>query len=126
MSKFTVTKEQFALAIARLAEALAQEENDFIRDSAIQRFEFSFDLAWKTIKAYGEEEGFLCATPRACFREAFSKGLIAHDDFWMEMVKMRNLTSHTYIEAVAKKVYSRLPRALECFRSLEDKLKHSS
>ncbi len=122
MSKLQATLEQFSKAIKRLGDVLSQEENEFIRDSAIQRFEFSFDLAWKTIKAYGEEEGFVCATPRSCFREAFNKKLIEYDDFWMEMIKMRNLTSHTYIETVAKRVFEQLPTALAHFKALADKL----
>src|SRR3989344_8809562 len=118
MSKFQAIKKQFETAITRLSEALEQKETEFIRDSAIQRFEFSFDLAWKTIKAYGEDEGFTCTTPRSCFKEAFNKGLVEYDEFWMEMIKMRNLTVHTYIEAVAQKVYSQLPKALEHSKAL--------
>ncbi len=55
MSKFESLLEDFRKATGRLAEALAQEKNEFIRDSAIQRFEFCFDLSWKTLKAFLED-----------------------------------------------------------------------
>ncbi len=46
---------QFERAVDRISDALAQERNDYIRDAAIQRFEFTFELAWKTLKAFLEE-----------------------------------------------------------------------
>ena len=42
-------------ALTRLEGALAQPVNEFVRDSAIQRFEFTFELFWKSLKGYAEE-----------------------------------------------------------------------
>ena len=49
MSKTFLRREQLAKALRRLESALAQEKTEFMRDSAIQRFEFTADLAWKTL-----------------------------------------------------------------------------
>jgi hypothetical protein len=51
----------------RLQEALAQPEDTFIRDASIKRFEFCFELAWKSIQSISRLEGQACVTPRAAF-----------------------------------------------------------
>jgi len=97
MSKIQSLLEDFKEAIFRLEEVLKQEKNDFIRDSTIQRFEFVFDLSWKTIKAFLEEHhNVTCTSPKTCFREAFHQNLIEYDDFWIEIADYRNKTAHTY------------------------------
>ena len=100
------------------------EKNDVVRDSAIQRFEFTFDLAWKTVKTYlGGQKGVVCDSPKDCIREAYAQGLIAYDDAWLAMTDMRNETVHTYNEEVAEKIYARLPDALQKYQTLLELLK---
>ena len=50
--RFEERKQELKDAVLRLEEAIAQPENDMIRDSVIQRFEFSFELAWKTLQLF--------------------------------------------------------------------------
>lgn len=124
MNKFTAQLQQFERAIQRLEEALRLEKNDIVRDSAIQRFEFTFDLAWKTIKTYlGEQKGVMCASPKDCIRAAYAQGLIAYDDAWLTLTDMRNETVHTYNEEIAEKIYARLPDALQKYQTLLASLK---
>ena len=123
-TKFTSLLKDFDKAVARLDEILQMKKNDVVRDSAIKRFEIVFDLGWKTLKACLEERyNAPCASPRACFREAFSQGLIPHDEFWIDVTSFRNYTVHTYKETLAEKVYAGLPKALEYFQKLLDILK---
>ncbi len=112
--------EQFGKALRRLEEVLSlQEKNEIVRDSAIQRFEFTFDLAWKTLKLYLEEaEGLECRSPKGCLRLAFSVGLIDNDPYWLQICDYRNLTSRTYDEELADKIYKELPKVLEYFKRL--------
>jgi nucleotidyltransferase substrate binding protein (TIGR01987 family) len=111
-----VTKAQslradLARAVARLDEALALPKDDIVRDSAIQRFEISFELCWKFLKAYLEDEhNASCTSPRTCFRAAFRHGVIENDPFWIDLTVLRNYTVHTYNEELADYVYSRLAR----------------
>src|SRR5205807_3407954 len=99
-----VTKSQslradFARAITRLDEALALPKDSIVRDSAIQRFEISFELCWKFLKAYLEDEhNARCTSPRTCFRAAFKNGVIEDDPFWIDLIALRNYTVHTYNE----------------------------
>ncbi len=124
MDKLNAQKEQLAKAVERLGEALALEQNDIVRDSAIQRFEFCTDLAWKTIKTYlsVKKGGIECRFPKDCIREAFAARLIDDNPLWFTIVDYRNLSSHTYSEKIAEKVASILPDALELFKELIKKM----
>lgn len=116
-------RQQFRNATERLSEALAREPHDELaRDGSIQRFEFTFELAWKVIRAELLDSGIRCEAPRECIRAAFKQGILADDPFWLQMVKMRNLTSHTYIQRIANQVYRQLPDALERFKALQERL----
>ena len=119
MTKGAALRADFERATARLAEALALPKDAIVRDSAIQRFEISFELCWKFLKAYLEEEhNVSCTSPRTCFRAAFKHGVIADDPFWIDLTVLRNYTVHTYNEDLADYMYSRLPETVTRFRAL--------
>ncbi len=112
-------RTDFAAAVARLEEALALPKDAIVRDSAIQRFEISFELCWKFLKAFLEEEhNVRCTSPRTCFRAAFKNGVIEDDPFWIDLTALRNYTVHTYNEGLADYVYLRLPEAAQRFRAV--------
>ena len=113
-------------AIGRLSDVLKQEKNEYIRDSAIQRFEFTFELVWKTLKAYLREQGILVATPRESLKGAYKAGLIRDDENWLETIRLRNLASHTYDEATAEQFYVALPAILILYEDLLRELKERS
>jgi len=126
MSKLEALIKQFDKAIERLEEVLNEPKNSIVRDSAIQRFEFSLDLAWKSVKAFLEEKkGVVCNSPKECFREAFRQGILEYEDKWVIYVDMRNETVHTYKEEVADKIYKQLPEALNNFKGLIKIIKDS-
>jgi len=71
----------------------------------VQGFEFTHELAWNVLKDYLEYEGIQgLVGSRSTVREAFKRGLIADGEVWMDMIDKRNLSSHTYNEAVAQAV----------------------
>ena len=123
MTKFTVVFGEFEESIEGFKSVLQQPKNEFIRDSAIKRFELVFDLAWKTIKACVEEKGTTCASPLSCFQEAYRQNLIEYNESWIDMVKTRNKTVHTYDERLAEEVYEKLPRTLGAFQELAQALR---
>ena len=88
-------------ALTRLDEALDRPEDPIVRDACIQRFEFTFEMAWKAVQAQAMAEGLECVSPRDCFRTAFQLGLVEHDTRGMAMVEDRNRTAHTYDEKAA-------------------------
>jgi len=99
----------FEKALFKLDEALKAETSELIRDAAIQRFEFSYELMWKSLKNILKESGVICHSPKSCFKEAFSQGWIKDEELWLQMLSDRNLTTHTYDEVLAIKVYKNLP-----------------
>lgn len=113
----------FEKSIQRFEEILKEEKSVKNRDSAIKRFEFTIELAWKCVQKFLREQEIICRSPKECLKEAFKFGLVEDDPRWIEALEDRNLTAHTYDEATAEDVYGRLPNYLEVFNLLKDKLK---
>ena len=74
------------------------------RAGAIQAFEFTFELAWKTIKRVLEKKGIQVRSPRDAFSEAANNGLIREPKLWFIFIDKQNLTSHTYQETTAVEI----------------------
>jgi len=109
---------RFRKALDRLSEALGREEDDLKIDASIQRFEFTFELAWKTMKRALFVEGIVCKTPRECLRESFRLGFINDEEKWLNMLDDRNAMSHIYYEKEARTIYDRLPDYQRAFENL--------
>jgi nucleotidyltransferase substrate binding protein (TIGR01987 family) len=120
VTKIRSLRADFERAFHRLDEALAPPKNPIVRDSAIQRVEISFELCWKFLKAYLEEQhNAVCTSLRTCFRTAFRHGVIDNDPFWLDLTAvLRNYTVHTYNEQLADYVYSRLAETAQRFRAV--------
>lgn len=114
-----LTFEEYYKAITRLEEAIAQPKNDFIRDSVIQRFEFSIELAWKSAK---KAMGTSTSSPKDVIREMAQSGYIQAPDVWLKAIDMRNLSSHTYKEDLAEQVYDFVVSFVPELKSLKTKL----
>ncbi|HOC52950.1 MAG TPA: HI0074 family nucleotidyltransferase substrate-binding subunit [Caldisericia bacterium] len=123
MFKRSYQLENFEKSIQKLDEVLSLKKDPIIRDSAIKRFEISFDLCWKLIKVYAKKEGLDCNSPRECFKIAFQIKLIDYDNNFLKMIEDRNLTTHIYDESIADDVYSRLSLYLNLFKKLLEKIK---
>ncbi len=103
--RFTLAVDQFERALTRLHEVLAQPENEFIRDATIQRFEFTFETAWKAMYRWLRARGVDADEDAySTIPEAFKRRLITDAKRWGDMRKYRNLTSHTYNEPLAIEV----------------------
>ena len=109
--RFTNFSRAFALlrnALEPGVEALNQLE----REGAIHRFEYTFELAWNTLKDRLEYDGIVLhtVTPRSVIRQALQSGLIENGETWLDMLTDRNLSSHTYdaarIEAVLRNIHN--------------------
>jgi nucleotidyltransferase substrate binding protein (TIGR01987 family) len=109
--RFEERKGDVRNAAARLREVADTPLNEIVRDATIQRFEFTFEVIWKTLKFYLEREGLEVASPRQTIKQAFSEGLIPTEDeadTWFMMLEDRNRTSHVYREEVAQEIYDRV------------------
>lgn len=83
--------------------------NDLIKQGLIQSFEFTHELAWNVMRDYALYQGNAeIRGSRDAVRSAFAMGLIEDGEVWMEMIKSRNETSHTYDEEIASEIFSKI------------------
>lgn len=96
--------ENYEKALRLLREPLADIESlsELEKEGTVQRFEFTFELAWKTLKDYLEYNGVILdqITPRGVIKQAFAAKIIGDGQLWIDMLDCRNRMSHTYDEAV--------------------------
>jgi nucleotidyltransferase substrate binding protein (TIGR01987 family) len=86
-----------------------RELSDLEEQGLIQAFEFTHELAWNVLKDYFAYQGNPDITgSRDASREAFRQGLIQEGEIWMEMIKSRNQSSHTYNSEVAEGISSKI------------------
>lgn len=98
--------EQFTETYSRLKEAIdIKKESDIKRDAVIKRFEFTYELLWKTYKKIARLQKLDYFNPKACFQFAFKSGLIEDEDLFLEIIDARNKTTHVYSQAEAEKIY---------------------
>lgn len=104
--------EDLEKAVKRLEEAIEESKKiDFstLKDGVIQRFEFTLELSWKSLKYFLNNEGVESATtPKSTVKEGFKLGILKNIDIWLEMLDDRNLTSHIYNQAIAEEIYERI------------------
>lgn len=102
--------DNYSKALRQLTRFIEKGElNELEQQGLIQSFEYTYELAWNTIKDFFEtqgESGILGS--RDAFRLAFKRGLIENGEIWMEMIKSRIQTSHTYNEDVAEVIAMRI------------------
>jgi len=114
--------DKFREALNRLNEAIQLKDSPIIVDAVIQRFEFSFELAWKTLKRVLIAEGIMVQTPRDVLKEAFKLGYLEDEELWLDMLSDRNSMSHTYSQTQALEVYKNVPKYYENLLCLSQKI----
>ena len=99
-------------AFLKLEEAAERydENDDIIRDSLIQRFEFTYELCHKTLHEFMKYEGIYIDSsfPRAVFKKAYASNLISDERVWINLLEDRNLTSHIYNEKASDEIAHRI------------------
>ena len=102
--------DNFSKALEQLTKFLRKKElNELELQGLIQSFEYNYELSWNTIKDYFEHQGETeILGSRDAFRLAFKRGLIENGEIWMDMIKSRALTSHTYNEKIAGEITEKI------------------
>lgn len=99
-------------AFTRLKEVseLYDGRNDIIRDSLIQRFEFTYELTHKTLKEFMKYLGITLdnSFPRTIYKKAYINNLISDDKLWINLLEDRNSTSHLYNEDMLNDIADRI------------------
>ncbi len=95
--------QNFEKAFVFLDNALkSPNPNELEQTGIVKAYEFTFELAWKTLKDYMEENGVIAKFPREVIKEAFAYNIIEDGDLWMDMLNKQNLMTHTYTETNAR------------------------
>lgn len=103
------------LSLETVAFKPMQQDRENV-DATIQRFEFTIELFWKLLKAILEEQGVLVVYPKDVLKEAYKGNLVDDEKIWISILKDRNLTSHTYDEALADEVFQRIRTYIPVFK----------
>src|SRR3989338_6753760 len=106
--------ENFEKAFLLLNEPLKQKNPDKLSDleeeGVIQRFEYTFELSWKTLRDYMRYGGIETDLPRDVIKQAFASGLIKDGQKWIDMLESRNLMSHIYDETAFGNIYAKITK----------------
>lgn len=124
MTKLQVQYEDLKKALGRLKEAVILPADVTInQDATIQRFEFTFELAWKLMQSIEKENDINMYGVKIIIREAAKLDLIDDPVKWFYFLKQRNLTVHTYKEEIARKVYQSAKDFIPYVEELSIKIK---
>ena len=124
MSRLDERRVDYKNALTRLKEALQEEPSGIVIDRILNRFEFTFELAWKCIKDYLEYMGISekIGSPRENIQLAYKNGTISDGDLWIEMMLARNSLSHLYDEQQSRQVYNDIKsKYINAFEELDEK-----
>lgn len=120
--------ENYSAALDQLASAVAltkkRELSDLEKQGLIQSFETTHELAWNVLKDYFFDQGNNQITgSKDATREAFNKGILSQGETWMEMIKSRNQTSHTYNKKTAEDIVEKIKtQYFDAFVSFQKKM----
>ncbi|WP_319410193.1 HI0074 family nucleotidyltransferase substrate-binding subunit [uncultured Desulfosarcina sp.] len=113
----------FQKAMDRFTEVIQEPESSIVMDATIQRFEFTYELMWKTLKIFLEDiHGIRTVSPRQVFKEAYSLSIVEQEEIFLEMIKSRNLLSHTYNEEQASDIYKKCPSYVSAMQNVYDQI----
>ncbi len=108
MKKKKISYQAFESALETLEEALKQPlKSELERDGVIQRFEYTFEMAWKSIQKFLKEQGKadVSGSPKPVLRDALVENLISDIKPWFDFLEARNNSTHTYNQMTAEEVY---------------------
>jgi nucleotidyltransferase substrate binding protein (TIGR01987 family) len=124
--RFQNFERAFSLLRTAMEERPPEKFNQLELEGLVQRFEYTFELAWKTLKDYLEYEGIALpeVTPRAVLKAAYAAKIIDDGQTWIDMLAHRNLMSHTYdCEKFEQAVAALRARYLDAFDRVYKSLK---
>jgi nucleotidyltransferase substrate binding protein (TIGR01987 family) len=97
--------ETLEQALALLEEVLSEPFSALVRDAAIHRFEYTFELSWKLLRRIAQVEGQKAESPWQAIRAAAETGLLQNVDLWFEMVECRNSVTMTFMPDISDQVF---------------------
>jgi len=118
MKTIKIQLQYLIKALIKLKEALTLGDEEIVRDGTIQRFEFTFELAWKLMKKINAFYGIETNSPRQAIKQAFREKIISNNPLWLEILECRNIISHTYSEESSLNIYNNIKKFIPLFDEL--------
>jgi len=116
----------FEKAYLQLNDAIDKFEtlDDLSKEGLVQRFEYTFELAWKTLKDYLESQGIVSQFPREVLKQGFHTNILNNGEVWIDILEKRKLLAHTYdqhnfntaLESIRKSYYPEITHLYDFFR----------
>jgi len=102
--------ENYSKALSQLQSALQQKKFSVLeKDGVIKRFEFTFELAWKTLQDILQDRGYHdIKGPKPVIKQAFQDGILSDGQAWIDMLNDRNNSTHLYDENEARKIFDNI------------------
>ncbi len=107
-SEIYLSVKKLENAVKSLKEAVSIAQTDLEKDGTIQRFEFTVELLWKTLKTILLYNGVECNNPRTCIKEAFRNRIIEDDEILLDMLEDRNVSTCMYDEITSVEIFERI------------------
>ncbi len=128
--RFETQRTNVHTALQALKQSVTQpvkEPRDL--SGIIKDFEIVYELSWKALKTFLENQGHETTSARDAFSKAYQLGFVREQHVWLEMINDRNLTVHTYDRQLAKAMCDRIrqkysPAFQTLFAVLTKKRKH--
>jgi nucleotidyltransferase substrate binding protein (TIGR01987 family) len=120
--------KHYQKALLQLSNAVVlsrqRQLSEIEQQGLIKAFEFTHELAWNVIKDYFEYQGTTgIMGSRDATREAFQRDLVSDGEGWMEMIRSRNMTAHTYNQDIADEISQKvITRYFELFQAFRDRM----
>jgi len=131
--KITIKQEELKRQIDNLSKAITYAQSnqneiffEYIQESVIQRFEYTFESSWKLLKLVLKEYHDWNDSwgPKEVLKQAEKNNYLQHGFEWMDMLEARNLSSHSYEEYHAQAIYTKVLSYLDEFTLLYDTISH--
>lgn len=102
--------ENYSKAVFQLGSALQKKNFSVLeKDGVIKRFEFTFELAWKTLQDILQDSGYNdIKGPKPVIKQAFQNGILSDGQTWIDMLNDRNNSTHLYDESEARKIFDNI------------------
>lgn len=112
--------QSYCKALLQLESALQQKQFSVLeKDGVIKRFEFTFELAWKTLQDKLYDDGYVgIKGPKPVIKQAFNNGIIKDGQEWIDMLTDRNNSTHLYDESAAVHIFDSIQN--NYFKLLEE------
>lgn len=120
--ELTLHLQTLTQALQTLEELMQGPYSIIVRDAAIQRFEYTFELTWKFFRKVAKIEGIEVVSPRQAIRALYDLGCFSSIDLWFEFLEGRNLTSHTYNQLTADQVFEKIKKFPDELRAVLQKI----